>query len=137
MNTNSKTEIITLNYPINISKLIAREMKIADPFSSVNTKVFDVTCFSSVKFHLGKTSREIAKAYPDYEYKIYAYRATKKSPGNVIDRLKLTHKYDHNKKFVHVNVEMLPSQEDLATSPLLIPQPLEASDSISSLDLSE
>ena len=139
MNRNSKTEIITLNYPINISKLITREMILKDPFSSVNTKVYDITCFSSVKFHLGKTSREISEAYPGYEYKIYAYRATKKAPGEVIERLKLFFKFDHSKKFIHVNVELLPQQEIVTVgspvSPLLIPQPLV--DSISELDIEE
>ena len=137
MNTNSKTEIITLTYPIDISKLIPREMIIKDPFSSVNTKVFDISCFNSVKFHLGKVARDIAKAHPDYEFKIYVYRATTRSPGNVIDRLILFYKFDHRKKFVHVNVGMLPQQELVTTvSPLLIPQPLEAG-SISSLNLEE
>jgi hypothetical protein len=137
MNTNSKTEIIALKFPINISKLIPREMKLSDSFSSVKTKVYDITCFSSVKFHLGQTSREISKELPDYEYKIYAYRATKRCVEDNIGRLKLLYKYDHTKRFVHINVEMLPPQEDVEMlPPLLIPQPLDAS-SISDFELEE
>ncbi len=129
---NSKTEIITLKFPINISKLIPREMKLSDSFSSVKTKVYDITCFSSVKFHLGQTSREISKELPDYEYKIYAYRATKRCVEDDIGRLKLLYKYDHTKRFVHINVEMLPPQEDVE----MLPPLLDAS-SISDFELEE
>ena len=140
MNTNSKTEIITLNYPIDISRLIAREMVLKDQFSSVKTEVFDISYFSSVKFHLGNVSKEISESYPGYDFKIYVYRATRRSPGNIINRLRLTYKFDHHhKKFVHVNVEMLPQQEIVtvgpSTSPLFIPQPLEAC--VSELDLED
>ncbi len=129
---NSKTEIITLKFPINISKLIPREMKLSDSFSSVKTKGYDITCFSSVKFHLGQTSREISKELPDYEYKIYAYRATKRCVQDDIGRLKPLYKYDHTKRFVHINVEMLPPQEDVE----MLPPLLDAS-SISDFELEE
>ena len=104
---NKKTEIIEMKYPFDIKNLIPRDMRITNQFGSVNTKTYDITCFSSAKYHLGIVGYDIKKEYPGYEYQIYAYRAIKKTEGTLITKLKLDFNVDHKKKFVHVNVELL------------------------------
>ena len=102
-----KTEIVELKYPIDIVNLIPRNVLLNDAFSSVMTPVYDITCFNSVKYHLGRVGYDIKAQYPGYEYKIYAYRATKRFQGTAVNKLKLDYNVDKKKKFVHVNVELL------------------------------
>lgn len=106
---NYKQEIVTLKYPFDISKLKARELLVREIGSSIMTKTFDVSCFSTVKFHVSQLDRQIAKDYVGYEHKVYCYRASKKGVGTVIEKMKFSYKIDHNSKFVHVNVELIPA----------------------------
>ena len=102
-----KTETIEMKYPIDIVNITPRNVLLNDAFGSVKTPVFDVTCFNSVKYHLGRVGYDIRAQYPGYEYKIYAYRATKRFQGTVVSKLRLDFNVDQKKKFVHVNVELL------------------------------
>ena len=102
-----KTETIEMKYPIDIKNIVPRNVLLNDAFGSVNTPVYDVTCFNSVKYHLGRVGYDIKAQYPGYEYKIYAYRATKRFQGTAVNKLKLDFNVDKKKKFVHVNVELL------------------------------
>ena len=105
-----KHEIVELKYPFNIVNLKAKEILVKDIGSSVMTQTWDVTCFSTVKFHLSQIDRQIAKDYPGYQHKIYAYRATKKGDSTLIDKMKFSYKVDNYTKFVHVNVELIPAK---------------------------
>lgn len=102
-----KTEIVEMKYPIDIKNIIPRDVRISDVFCSVKTPVYDVTCFNSVKYHLSRVGYDIKAQYPGYEYKIYAYRATKRFHGTAVNKLKLDFNVNPKKKFVHVNVELL------------------------------
>ena len=102
-----KTETIEMKYPIDIVNITPRNVLLNDAFSSVKTPVYDVTCFSAVKFNLARVGNEIRAQYPGYEYKIYAYRSCKRFQGTVVSKLKLDFNVDRKKKFVHVNVELL------------------------------
>jgi hypothetical protein len=75
---NKKTEVIEMKFPIDVKNLIPRDMLVNNPFGSVTTKTYDITCFSSAKYNLGIVGYDIKKDYPGYEYQIYAYRATKR-----------------------------------------------------------
>lgn len=112
---NYKHEIVDLKYPFDISKLKARELLVREIGSSVMTQTWDVTCFSTVKYQLSQLDRAIAKEYPGFQHKIYAYRASKKGNGTLIEKMKFSFKIDHGAKFVHVNVELIPAkpEEDL------------------------
>lgn len=109
---NYKNEIVDLKFPFDIVNLKARTLLVKDIGSSLLTKTWDVTCFSTVKFQLSQIDRAIAKDYPEYQHKVYAYRATKKGNGTIIDKMKFFYKIDHNTKFVHVNVELIPKVEE-------------------------
>jgi hypothetical protein len=106
---NYKQEIVDLKYPFDISKLKARELLVREIGSSVMTQTWDVSLFSTVKFHLSQLDRQIAKEFPGYQHKIYAYRASKKGDGTLIEKMKFSFKIDHHAKFVHVNVELIPA----------------------------
>lgn len=109
---NYKHEIVDLKYPFDIVNIKPRELLVREIGSSVMTKTFDVSCFSTVKFHLSQLDRQIAKDYVGYEHKVYAYRSSKKGVGTVIDKMKFCFKIDHNSKFVHVNVELIPAKPE-------------------------
>ena len=121
--TKTKTEIVELKYSFNVSKIIPRELLVREIGSSILTQVYDISLFSSVKYQMSQIDRAIGKEFRGYQHKIYAYRATKKSEGTEIGKLKFVYKFDHLKKFVHVNVEMIPTAPKEG-EPLLTPQPL-------------
>ena len=102
-----KAEIIEMKYPIDIKNIVPRKVVLNDAFSSVQTPVYDVTCFSSVRYHLGRVGYEIKARHPGFQYKIYAYRSTKRFQGTVVSKLRLDYNVDKKKGFVHVNVELL------------------------------
>lgn len=119
-----KNEIVELKYPFDIVNLKPKEILVKDIGSSVMTQTWDVTCFSTVKFHLSKLDRQISKDYPGCQHKIYAYRATKKGDNTLITKMKFSYKIDHFTKFVHVNVELIPAKEELLEEEedILIPE---------------
>lgn len=106
---NYKQEIVTLKYPFDIVNLKAKELLVREIGSSIMTQTWDVSCFSTVKYQLSQLDRAIAKEYPGFQHRIYAYRSSKKGVGTVIDKMKFSYKIDHNSKFVHVNVELIPA----------------------------
>ena len=97
----------TLMYPFDIRNIHEKQVTSAGPFGSYPESCYDVTCFNSVKYTCGNVCKEIATLYPGFQFKIYAYRAKKKTSGTVIGKMRFLLKPDHKKKFVHVNVELL------------------------------
>ena len=103
-----KTENIVLKYPIDIKNLIPREVLVHDDFGSSKQTVYDVSSFSAITYLTKQTGFTIRKDYPDYQFRIYSYRATSKSmkAGTVVGNIRLNYSIDHYKQFVHVNMEL-------------------------------
>ena len=104
---------IDLKFPIDIKNIIPRDTILQDAFGRCTTKTYDVTCFSSIKYTMTQLGFALKKMYGQYQWRIYAYRSTKRgsSKSTVISKLKLDFNFDHAKKFIHVNVELLPCEE--------------------------
>ena len=100
-------ETVDLTYEIDISNIKPKEVRVADMFGVSKQKTYDLSCFSSVKYQLGVLSRKIKKEYPDWDFKIYAYRCTIRTKNTVLKKLAFSYNFDEIKKFVHINVEGL------------------------------
>lgn len=98
--------MVPLKYPINISNLIPRDTVVTDAFGRCAQKTYDVTCFSSIKFVMTQLGYALRELNPDYHWRVYAYRSTRKTKEDEICNLRLHFNLDHTKKFIHVNVEL-------------------------------
>lgn len=95
-----------LKYPFDMKNIKAREVVTLSSFGRYPDTCYDVTCFKSVEFTSKQVCFEVQKLYPDYQFKVYAYRAKKKSATTTIGKMVFNLKPDHQKKFVHINVEL-------------------------------
>ena len=101
-------EEIVLTYPFDIKNLHSKEVSVFDDFGFTKQKVYDVSCFSSMKYITQQIGRKTHKDYPEYQYRVYAYRAICKAKDTtVINKLRVFYKFDHYKKFIHINIELL------------------------------
>ena len=103
-----KVEEIVLTYPFDIKNLHSKEVSVFDDFGFTKQKVYDVSCFSSMKYVTQQLGCNAYKNYPGYQYRVYSYRAICKAKDTtVINKLRVVYSFDHYKKFVHINIELL------------------------------
>jgi hypothetical protein len=81
--------MVPLKFPINISKLIPRDTVVTDAFGlctkNLRRHLFqhDQVCDDPISFSLRETN-------PDYHWRVYAYRSTRKTKEDVIGNLRFT-----------------------------------------------
>jgi hypothetical protein len=117
--------MVPLKFPINISKLIPRDTVVTDAFGlctkNLRRHLFqhDQVCDDPIRLCLERTN-------PDYHWRVYAYRSTRKTKEDVIGNLASLQSRSH-KKFIHVNVDYGSNSQFqlLLFEPLTVPRGLE------------
>ena len=102
--------VVTLKYPFDIKNIKSRNMSIFSPFSSsAEVKTYDVQCFGAVKHECTKLMKKMMGERPEYNHKIYAYRAVSKLPesSTQVYRIKFTTQVVTSKLETHTNMELL------------------------------
>lgn len=95
-----------LKFPFDMKNIKPVMVTTFDSFGRYKEEVYNVSCFNSVKFECSRVCKEVAKYYPGYEYKIYAYRAKKLAKGTVINKIVFNLKKDNKKKFIHIDISL-------------------------------